>query len=64
MEATHGNPDEAGTSLDPVSVRVAEEDEEADARCGKELQSEDGIDFADELVTDIDCCFGDVATKL
>lgn len=48
----------------PCLVGLAEEGEGADAGGGKQLDGEDGIDLAYELVADIDSGFGDGATKL
>lgn len=61
---TYGNPDYAGVGLDPGAVRVAEEGEGADARGGEELQCQNGVDFADELVANVDGCFGHGTSKL
>lgn len=61
---TYGDPDDAGMGLDPRFVRGAEESEGADAGGHEQLDGEDGVDFADELVADIDGGFCDGAAKL
>lgn len=62
--ATYRDPDDAGMALDPCLVSGAEEGEGADARRGEELDGEDGVDLANELVSDIDGSFSDGAAKL
>lgn len=51
-------------TLDPVLVTSAEECEAANTSSGKELNSEDGVHLADELVTDIDSGLSYGAAKL
>jgi hypothetical protein len=50
--------------LDPCLVALAHEAEGADSAGGNELDSENGVDLADELVADLDGRFGDGATEL
>ena len=51
-------------ALNPVLVAAAEEGEGADTRGGKELDCEDGVDLADELVANVDGSFSYRAAKL
>lgn len=51
-------------TLDPVLVAFVEEAEGAHAGGGEELDGEDGVDLADELVADIDGSFGYATSKL
>jgi hypothetical protein len=50
--------------LDPCLVALAHEAEGADSTRGDELDRQDGVDLADELVADLDGRFGDGAAKL
>lgn len=50
--------------LDPVLVAIAEEAERTHGARGDELDRQDGVDLADELVTDFDRGFGDGTTEL
>jgi len=50
--------------LDPALVALAHEAEGADGAGGDELNGQDGVDLADELVADLDGRFGDGAAKL
>lgn len=50
--------------LDPVLVAIAEEAEGRNGARGDELDCQDGVDLADELVTDFNCGFGYGTTKL
>jgi hypothetical protein len=50
--------------LDPRLVAVAHEAEAADGARDDELDRQDGVDLADELVADLDGRFGDGAAKL
>lgn len=67
-EEDHGaderDPDDARVGLDPAAVGVAEKGEGADAGGEEQLDGEDGVDFADELVADVDGSFRDGAAKL
>jgi hypothetical protein len=51
-------------ALDPCLVAGAEKAERGHGCSGDELDSENGVDLADELVADIDGRFGYGATKL
>lgn len=51
-------------ALDPCLVSFAEEGEGAHACGGEELDGEDRVDLANELVSDIDGRFSDGAAKL
>jgi hypothetical protein len=51
-------------ALDPGLVRLIEEAHGADGRGGDELDGEDGVDLADELVSDVDGSLCDGAAKL
>lgn len=61
---TYRCPDEAGMALDPRLVRIAEEADGAQGGGCDELDGEDTVDLADELVADVDGGFGDGASKL
>ena len=61
---TYRTPDEALMALDPGLVPFVEEADAADAAGGDELDRQDGVDLADELVADIDGGLGDGAAKL
>jgi len=61
---THRNPNQGGVLLDPVFVADAHEAEGADAAGDEKLDSQNGVDLADELVANVDCCFGDAAAEL
>ena len=61
---TYRCPDEAGMALDPRLVRIAEEADGAQGGGGNELDGEDAVDLADELVADVDGGFSDRASKL
>lgn len=50
--------------MDPVLVALIEKRDGADACGGEKLYGEDGINLADELVANVDCGFGDGASKL
>jgi hypothetical protein len=50
--------------LDPRLVAVAHEAEAADGARDDELDRQDGVDLADELVADLDGRLGDGAAKL
>lgn len=51
-------------ALDPGLVALVEEADAADAAGGDELDGQDGVDLADELVADVDGGLGDGAAKL
>ena len=51
-------------SLDPVLVASAEEAERRNGARGDELDGKDGVDLADELVTNLDRGFGYGTTEL
>jgi hypothetical protein len=51
-------------ALDPVLVTSAEKGEAAHSSSGKELNSEDGVNLADELVADIDSSLSYRAAEL
>ena len=51
-------------SLDPVLVAIAQEGEAGDGAGGDELEGQNGVDLADELVADIHGRFGDETAKL
>lgn len=51
-------------TLDPVLVCIAEEADGAEGRGSDELNCENAVDLADELVADVDCGFSDRASKL
>jgi len=61
---THRDPDDGGVRLDPALVALAHEAEGADGAGGNELDGQDGVNLADELVADLDGRFGDGAAKL
>jgi hypothetical protein len=61
---TYGNPDNAGVGLDPVLVTLAPEAECRDGTGDDELDGQNGVDLADELISDIDGSLGDRAAKL
>ena len=61
---TYRNPDHGGVRLDPGLVAFAEEAHGAHGAGDNELNSQDGVDLADELVSDIDGRLGDGASKL
>ncbi len=50
--------------LDPGLVAITEEAHGADGAGDNELDGQDGVDLADELVSDIDGRLGDRASKL
>lgn len=50
--------------LDPCLVALAPEAEGGDDAGGDELDGEDRVDLADELVADVGCRFGHGAAKL
>ncbi len=62
--STYRNPYNSDMFLDPFLVALAEEGECADTRGGNQLDGENGVHLADELVTDIDGRFGDGASEL
>lgn len=64
MGVTYRCPDKTGMALDPCLVSIAEEADGAQGRRGDELNSEDAVDLADELVANIDRGFGNGAAKL
>lgn len=51
-------------ALDPGLVCIAEEADGAEACSGDELDGENAVDLADELVANIDGGFSDRASKL
>lgn len=51
-------------ALDPVLVCIAEEADGTQGCGSDELDGENAVDLADELVADIDCGFSDRASKL
>jgi hypothetical protein len=51
-------------ALDPVLVAGAEKGEAAHSSSGKELNSEDGVNLADELVANINCSLSYRAAEL
>lgn len=51
-------------ALDPFLVSGTEEGERAHTSSCEELDGEDGVDLANELVSDIDGSFGDRTAKL
>ena len=61
---TYRCPNDTRMALDPVLVASAEECEAAHSSGGKELNSENGVDLANELVADIDSSFSYRAAKL
>lgn len=61
---TYRNPNHGRMRLDPVLVAIAEEAKCAHCACGDELDRQDGVDFANELVTDFESGFGDGTTEL
>lgn len=61
---TYRGPYDSRVALDPVLVASAEECEAAHSCGGKELNSKDGVDLADELVADIDSSLSHGAAKL
>lgn len=63
-ERTYRGPYDTRVSLDPVLVTLTNEAEGADEPGGDQLNREDGVDLADELVSDIDRGLGDGASKL
>lgn len=58
------DPDDAGMALYPVLVAFAEERERTDTGGGKELDGQNGVNLADELVSDVDGSLGHRAAKL
>lgn len=64
MGVTYRCPDKTRMALDPRLVSIAEEADGAQGRGGDELNGEDAVDLADELVANIDRGFGDGASKL
>jgi len=67
MEAegvTYGRPDEARVALDPSLVVLAKEAHAGDGTRDDKLDGEDGVDFADELIADIEGCLGHTTAKL
>lgn len=52
--ATYRNPDNSLVGLDPFLVTLAEEGDGADAGGNDDLEGEDGVDLAHELVADVD----------
>lgn len=62
--ATYRSPDEAWVRLDPRLVVLVEEAERGDGAGDDELDGQNGVDFADELIPDIDGRFSDGATEL
>lgn len=63
-KVTYGNPNHGRMRLDPILVASAEEAEGRDGARGDELDGKDGVDFSDELMTDLDCGFGYRTTEL
>jgi hypothetical protein len=63
-KGTYGGPDHAGVALNPCFVALADEGESADEAGCDELDGEDGVDLADELVPDVDGGFGDSSSEL
>jgi hypothetical protein len=61
---TYGDPDKPWVGLNPVLVAFAHEAEGADAAGNEELDGEDGVDLADELVADVDSRLGYRAAEL
>jgi hypothetical protein len=61
---TYRDPDNARVALDPVLVAFAEESEGADTGGSEELNGQDGVDLANELVSDVDCSLSHGAAKL
>lgn len=61
---SYRSPDNGDMALNPGLVAFAEERDAAHNGSGQELDAEDGVDLADELVADIDGGLGDGASKL
>ena len=61
---TYRDPDDCDMALNPILVALAEEGEGADTGGGNQLDGENGVDLADELVADIDGRLGYGASKL
>lgn len=61
---TYRSPDDARVALNPFLITSAEEGEGAHSGGGEELDGEDGVDLADELVADVDGSLGHGAAKL
>lgn len=61
---TYRSPNDTGVALDPVLVTSAEKCEAAHSSSGEELDSEDGVDLANELVADINSSLSHRAAEL
>lgn len=61
--ADEGDPDKERVALDPLLVALAEEADGADDGGRDELDGEDRVDLADELVADVEAGFGDGASE-
>ena len=51
---TYRRPDKAGVTLDESLVPSAHEAQGTDGRRGHELNTENGVNFADKLMPDVD----------
>lgn len=61
---TYRSPDDARVALNPCLVAFADEGECADEAGGDELNCKNGVDLADELVSDVDGGFCDSTSEL
>lgn len=62
--ATYRKPEDAGMRPHPVPIRSAHETQGTDAAGDEQLDGQDGVDLADELVANLDGGLGHVAAKL